>query len=166
MEDRIEDKLIELIDRLVDEKISVNPEFLRFTFYEVRVKNSVTSEEEKAFLTLAQIKLNNMGYVVYLENQEFVYNNSNMRVQPNELIIAIKEKSQSKIDELNSQLQELYAKIMKNENMAHYNQAKQAMDQLVNRINSILVLCINGEDPQKCEPSECSGSCQSCAGCH
>ena len=90
MEDRIEDKLIELIDRLVDEKISVNPEFLRFTFYEVRVKNSVTSEEEKAFLTL-----NNMGYVVYLENQEFVYNNSNMRVQPNELIIAIKEKSQS-----------------------------------------------------------------------
>ena len=73
MEDRIEDKLIELIDRLVDEKISVNPEFLRF----------------------AQIKLNNMGYVVYLENQEFVYNNSNMRVQPNELIIAIKEKSQS-----------------------------------------------------------------------
>ena len=47
MEDRIEDKLIELIDRLVDEKISVNPEFLRFTFYEVRVKNSVTSEEEK-----------------------------------------------------------------------------------------------------------------------
>lgn len=36
-----------------------------------------------------------MGYVVYLENQEFVYNNSNMRVQPNELIIAIKEKSQS-----------------------------------------------------------------------
>ena len=50
MEDRIEDKLIELIDRLVDEKISVNPEFLRFTFYEVRVKNSVTSEEEKAFL--------------------------------------------------------------------------------------------------------------------
>ena len=33
MEDRIEDKLIELIDRLVDEKISVNPEFLRFTFY-------------------------------------------------------------------------------------------------------------------------------------
>ena len=80
---------------LVDEKISVNPEFLRFTFYEVRVKNSVTSEEEKAFLTLAQIKLNNMGYVVYLENQEFVYNNSNMRVQPNELIIAIKEKSQS-----------------------------------------------------------------------
>ena len=95
MEDRIEDKLIELIDRLVDEKISVNPEFLRFTFYEVRVKNSVTSEEEKAFLTLAQIKLNNMGYVVYLENQEFVYNSSNMRVQPNELIIAIKEKSQS-----------------------------------------------------------------------
>lgn len=94
MEDRIEDKLIELIDRLVDEKISVNPEFLRFTFYEVRVKNSITSEE-KAFLTLAQIKLNNMGYVVYLENQEFVYNNSNMRVQPNELIIAIKEKSQS-----------------------------------------------------------------------
>ena len=63
MEDRIEDKLIELIDRLVDEKISVNPEFLRFTFYEVRVKNSVTSEEEKAFLTLAQIIIWDMLYI-------------------------------------------------------------------------------------------------------
>ena len=52
VEDRIEDKLIELIDRLVDEKISVNPEFLRFTFYEVRVKNSVTSEEEKDIVTM------------------------------------------------------------------------------------------------------------------
>lgn len=89
----MEDKLIAIIDRLVDEKISSNPNFLRFTFYEARVKNSVTSEEENTFLNLAQIKLNNMGYTVYFENQEFVYNNSNMRVQPNELIIAIKDKN-------------------------------------------------------------------------
>ena len=32
-----------------------------------------------------------MGYNVYLENDEFIYNDANMRVQPNELLIAIKE---------------------------------------------------------------------------
>ena len=84
----------------------------------------------------------------------------------NELAKDETEKSQSKIDELNSQMQALYGKIMSNENMARFNQVKEELDKLVNRINSILVLCINGEDPQTCEPSECTGSCSSCGGCH
>lgn len=76
------------------------------------------------------------------------------------------QKSQSKIDSLNDQLKELYGKIMENPSMVKFNQTKTKLDQIVNRINSIITLCINGDDPETCEPSECSGSCGSCGGCH
>lgn len=84
----------------------------------------------------------------------------------NELSKSDDEKSQSKVEELNKSLQEMYGQIMQNPNMAAYNAAKEAMDQLLNRVNSILMLCVNGEDPATCEPSECTGSCSSCGGCH
>ena len=74
--------------------------------------------------------------------------------------------NEDKKKELNAQLQELYGKIMTNENMIQFNQAKQAMDNLVSKVNSILIMCVNGEDPATCEPSDCTGSCSSCSGCH
>ena len=84
----------------------------------------------------------------------------------NELSKPEEEKSESKIDELNAKLQQMYAEIMQNPNMAAYNAAKEEMDKLLARVNSILGLCVNGEDPATCEPSECTGSCSSCGGCH
>lgn len=92
MEDITTRKLMSLIDKLIDEKLLKDKNFLRFSFYEVRVKGEVTSEEENEFLELAKTKLNNMRYIVYLQEQEFIYNEARMRVQPNELLIAIKEK--------------------------------------------------------------------------
>lgn len=92
MEDIRKRKLMYLIDKLIDEKLLKDKNFLRFSFYEVRVKGEVTSEEENEFLKLAQTKLNNMRYTVYFQDQEFIYNDARIRVQPNELLIAIKEK--------------------------------------------------------------------------
>lgn len=91
MDDIVKRKLMSLIDKLVEEKLLKDENFLRFSFYEVRVKGEVKSEEENDFLELAKIKLKNMSYVVYFQEQEFTYNNARIRVQPNELIIAIKE---------------------------------------------------------------------------
>jgi len=91
MDDIVKRKLMSLIDRLIEEKLLKDENFLRFSFYEVRVKGEVKSEEENVFLELAKIKLKNMSYVVYFQEQEFTYNNARIRVQPNELIIAIKE---------------------------------------------------------------------------
>ena len=71
-----------------------------------------------------------------------------------------------KIEELNEQIQQVYADIMQNPNMVAYNAAKDEMDRLLARVNSILGLCVNGEDPATCEPSDCTGSCASCGGCH
>lgn len=85
-----EQELMKLIDDLIYSKIENNINYLRFSFYEVRIKGKVAENEEKRFLELTKTKLNNMGYTVYLENEEFIYNNANIRVQPNELMIAVK----------------------------------------------------------------------------
>ena len=71
---------------------------------------------------------------------------------------------------LDSELKEIYHEILANENMAAYNDAKNAMDDLMNQISTILMYSVNGEDPQTCpsrqETAGCSGSCASCSGCH
>ena len=92
MNDLTNKKLISIIDELIEEKLSIDENFLLFTFYEVRVKKGVKDEEEKDFLKLAENKLNNMNYIVYFQDQEFTYNEARRRVQINELLIAVKRR--------------------------------------------------------------------------
>ncbi len=92
MNDLTNKKLISIIDELIEEKLSIDENFLRFTFYEVRVKKGVKDEEEKDFLKLAENKLNNMNYIVYFQDQEFTYNEARRKVQINELLIAVKRR--------------------------------------------------------------------------
>ena len=86
----------------------------------------------------------------------------------NEIQKPEEEKSQSKIETLNKQLQELYTEVMSNENMQNFNAAKQEMDMLTNQITGIIAMCIEGEDPETCDPiqASCTGSCDTCGGCH
>lgn len=91
MEDLTQRELMSLIEKLVDEKIEKNENFLKFSFYEVRVKGQVTNKQETEFLRLIKNKLNNMRYIVYLQNEEFIYNGLKTRVQLNELLVAVKE---------------------------------------------------------------------------
>ena len=83
-------ELRKLIDKLIDEKLLINDEYLRFSFYEVMVKGGVKKEQENQFLILAKTKLNNMGYKVYLKDERFFYKECNRKVELNELLIAIK----------------------------------------------------------------------------
>ena len=73
-----------------------------------------------------------------------------------------------KIKALNEEMQKCYNDIMKNENMINYNRAKADFDALVQRINAIIMGCVNGEDPNLADisHSDCSGDCSGCAGCH
>ncbi|MCH5298328.1 MAG: YlbF family regulator [Ruminococcus sp.] len=75
-------------------------------------------------------------------------------------------KDNEKIQELNSEMQKVYANIMSNQNMIDYNTAKQEFDQLTTRIMTILQNSAQGEDPETTDytPS-CSGSCSTCGGC-
>ena len=70
------------------------------------------------------------------------------------------------MQEYNKKLRDSYNLVMQNQNMIAFNEAKVQMDQLINRVNGIIALCVEGQDPETCEPSACSGSCATCGGCH
>lgn len=77
------------------------------------------------------------------------------------------EKDQDKMQALNQEMRAVYAKIMQNENMLAYNYAKEKFDVIVNRVTAIINNSINGEDPETTDFNPgCSGSCDSCGGCH
>lgn len=77
------------------------------------------------------------------------------------------DKDEEKIKELSKKWRQIYSEIMVNENMQAYNQAKNDVDTVLQRMNSILDQCVEGEDPDTCEPaSGCTGNCGTCGGCH
>lgn len=80
----------ELYTKLLDSKIAENENFIRFTFYELRVKNNLSEEQTDEFLRLCMNYLENKGYEVYIGNTRYKYNNATQNVQPNELLVAFK----------------------------------------------------------------------------
>ena len=83
-----------------------------------------------------------------------------------EMSKSAEEQDKEKLDEANKEMQALYNQIMTNEHMADFTMAKHAMDKLINEINGIISLCCDGEDPDTCQYSACTGSCSTCGGCH
>ena len=77
------------------------------------------------------------------------------------------QKDNERLNTLNEELKALYQEVMSNKNMAEYNEAKNDVDMMMNQVNAILVMSVNGEDPETCNPApSCGGSCSSCSGCH
>ena len=81
---------------------------------------------------------------------------------------AKENRDEAKLQQLNSELRETYAKVMQNKNMNAYNEAKELMDNMLKRINAIISISAEGGDPEIVDLTEdtCGGSCSSCAGCH
>ena len=74
---------------------------------------------------------------------------------------------EAKIKELNEKLREIYTAVMSSKTMLEYNTAKADVDAMLNYINSIIMQCVEGEDPMTAEPhTACTGSCSTCGGCH
>ena len=80
------------IQKYLDKKIKENENFIRFTYYEIRVKSNLNEEEANKFINLCSIYLRNNGYSVYFTDEKYMYENANRTVQINELLIAIKQK--------------------------------------------------------------------------
>ena len=76
------------------------------------------------------------------------------------------ERDQDKLSQLNSEMREVYSKIMSNENMIAYNEAKNAFDVIANRVLAIIQQSAEGADPETADfsQSSCSGSCSTCGG--
>ena len=79
------------------------------------------------------------------------------------------EADPAKMEAYAKEFEETYREIMLNGNMVKFEAAKTAVDDMMNEIMGILALCVDGQDPATCTPAEdhhCSGSCDSCGGCH
>ena len=64
------------VEEYLNYKISQNENEIRYTFYELRVKNNLSEEDIDEFLRLNKIRLENLGYKVYFTGAKFVYKNS------------------------------------------------------------------------------------------
>ena len=78
------------------------------------------------------------------------------------------DRNEETLQRLNEEFCGVYQKIMENEHMLRYNDAKNEFDALLQRMTGILSLCADGEDPETCDydAASCGGNCSSCAGCH
>lgn len=121
-------------------------------------------QEDERYLEL-QVARQNSDADTDLQNAIGEFNLKRMAIN-NE---ATKEpRDEEKLQQLNAQLREVYAQIVQNPNMIAYNHAKESMDALLKRVNAILTLSADGEDPETADlqESSCGGSCAGCAGCH
>lgn len=79
------------------------------------------------------------------------------------------DRDERKLAVFQSEFDELYGEMMLNASMRQYEAAKHEMDELMTYVVGILSLCVNGGDPETCEPERaedgCGGACSSCAGC-
>ena len=77
------------------------------------------------------------------------------------------DRDENKLKKLNDEMREAYSKIMSNENMKNYNDAKTQLDTLVQRVIAIITQSSEGADPETADFSpSCTGSCSTCGGCH
>lgn len=77
-----------------------------------------------------------------------------------------KDRDQEKIQNFNNEMREIYGKIMQNQHMIAYNEAKTELDKIVGRVAAIITNSANGEDPETTDVHQgCSGDCSGCSSC-
>ena len=81
---------IEFVVNYISNKLKENKNYIRYTFYELRVKNNLSEEEVDESLKINKSYLEDKGYNVYFTGAKFVYENANRTVQDNELMIAVR----------------------------------------------------------------------------
>ena len=74
----------------INEKVNENEEYIRYSFYELKIKNNLSDNEIDYVLKISRDYFENKNYSVYFTNAKFEYQNAYRMVQPNELLIAIK----------------------------------------------------------------------------
>lgn len=71
------------------------------------------------------------------------------------------------LEKLDTELTELYSKIMENPKMLAFEEAKHEFGHLMDRVLAIVTKSADGEDPATAEPDhhDCHGDCCSCHDC-
>ena len=72
---------------LIESKEKIKENYIRYSYYELKVKNNLSEEEIDEVLKISR----NKAYSVYFTNAEFEYKNAKRKVETNEYMIAFKE---------------------------------------------------------------------------
>ena len=72
--------------------------------------------------------------------------------------------SEDKMRAYDEEFRQVYSQIMMNKTMQNFEAVRKELDDMMNYITGILALCVNGQDPDTCEPAPagCTGSCSTC----
>ena len=81
---------LEELDKDINKKIAENEEFVRYTFFELKVKHNLSEDEIDEVLRLARNKFENLVYRVYFTGAKYNYQGENRIVESNEYLVAIK----------------------------------------------------------------------------
>ncbi|MCQ2455118.1 MAG: YlbF family regulator [Clostridia bacterium] len=121
-------------------------------------------QKDERFITFAKAKLDLDGDKE-LQDKIGDFNVTRMNLEQE---CEKETKDEAKIGELNEKLRTVYSEVMASKTMLDFNTAKSALDGMLNDINSVIMQCVDGADPKTVEPEthSCSGSCDSCGGCH
>ena len=76
---------------LIETKENENEDYIRYSYYELKVKYNLTEEEIDEVLRVSRNSFENKGYKVYFTNAEFEYKNVKRKVETNEYMVAFKE---------------------------------------------------------------------------
>ena len=76
----------------IDKKLLKNNEFIKYTFYELRIRKNLSEADMYSFISLANTRLKNLGYTTYRTGQKYYYDYKEQIVKDNELLVAIKSK--------------------------------------------------------------------------
>ena len=119
-------------------------------------------QQENAYKSMMLAHANNDDDVAL---QELIGKFNLIKVELNQAMTA-ENPEQEKLTKLDRELKETYQEIMNNENMKAFSLAKEEMDLLMRKVNTIISAAINGENPDEVNVDACSGSCSTCGGCH
>ncbi len=134
------------------------------TTIEAARKLGAAMQADEAYLRYTEaVKKNDNNEELQVKISEFNLKRMNL---DNEISKDENERDSEKITALNNELRTIYDDIMANPAMVEFNEAKAGMDKLLQDINSIIMMCAQGADPETCEISACTGSCSTCGGCH
>lgn len=82
---------LEELDREINNKLSQNDEFVRYTYFELKVRHNLSEGEIDEVLRLARNKFENLGYKVYFTGAKYNYKGEEKIVESNEYLVAIKD---------------------------------------------------------------------------
>ena len=86
-----EKELKQFTKELIESKEIENTNYIRYSYYELKVKDNLTEKEIDYVLKSSRDYFENKGYKVYFTNAEFEFQNVKRKVEINEYMIAFKD---------------------------------------------------------------------------